>query len=93
MRRLSAPPRARRRRRRIPDRGEVGSEGEKAIAFFQAENARLLRQLASEFFVCRRQISQCDRFVQATSYRQMSIVAKRKGTRRCKWPSDPGSCS
>jgi hypothetical protein len=30
---------ARRRRRRIPDRGEVGSKGEEAIAFFLAENA------------------------------------------------------
>src|SRR5271166_6777817 len=49
---------ARRRRRRVPDCGEVGSEGEKAIAFFLAENARSLLQSTGEFFVCRRQISQ-----------------------------------
>src|ERR1700730_12007095 len=49
---------ARRRRRRVPDRGEVGSEGEEAIAFFLAENARSLLQSTGEFLVRRLQISQ-----------------------------------
>ena len=44
---------ARRRRRRVPDRGKVGSEGEKAIAFFLAENARSLLQSTGEFLVRR----------------------------------------
>jgi hypothetical protein len=48
---------ARRRRRCVPDRGEVGSEGEKAIAFFLAENAGALLQSAGEFFVRRPQTS------------------------------------
>src|ERR1700692_3021609 len=47
-----------RRRRRVPDRGEVGSEGDKAISFFLAENERSLLQSAGEFFVRRLQISQ-----------------------------------
>ena len=42
-----------RRRRRVPDRGKVGSEGEKAIAFFLAENARSLLQSTGEFLVRR----------------------------------------
>ena len=49
---------ARRRRRCIPDRGEIGAEVEKAIALVLAENARSLFQSAGEFLVRRRQISQ-----------------------------------
>ena len=47
-----------RRRRGVPDRGEIGSEGDKAISFFLAENARSLLQSAGEFFVRRLQLSQ-----------------------------------
>src|SRR6266446_486566 len=47
-----------RRRWCIPDRGEIGAEGDKAIAFLWAENTRSLRQSAGELFVRRRQINQ-----------------------------------
>ena len=42
-----------RRRRCVPDRGEVGAKGNKALSFCMVENARSLLQSVGEFFVCR----------------------------------------
>ena len=42
---------ARRRCRRVPDRGKVGSNGEEAFPFFLAENAGPLLEQAGEVFV------------------------------------------
>src|SRR5271165_5388089 len=49
---------ARRRRGCVPDCGEVGAEGNKALSVCLAEDARSLLRSAGEFFVCRLQISQ-----------------------------------
>ena len=75
---------ARRRRWRVPDRGEIGSEGEEAIAFFLAENARSLLQSTSEFLVRRLQISQAllplalNPPSRAQSPKQIVVAAMRK---------------